>query len=409
MKKTLIILAAVIAVVGLYWILQKSAAPKGPSIVKVDTSDGYKLLVNGQPYVVKGVCYSPIPIGKDYEYNFWGDPNKPWLVDGPLMEKMGVNTVRFYRLGKNPEEVKQVLDDLYHQFGIRALMGTYLGFWNWPPPNYADPVFREKVRAEVIEMVRLYKDHPGVLVWVLGNENNYSFDQSVQRWSTDEIDAMPDPEDQRKAKARIYYAYINDLAKEIKSIDANHPVVMGVGETKSLDIAAEVAPDVDIIGMIAYRGSSFGNLFRQVKQRFDKPVLLIEWGADSYNVTKREPDEPAQAEFLKFQWKDIARNLYTGNGERNCLGGTLFSWNDEWWKGNENIPMTWAVHDTGGHWRNSSYHYDAYGADPMNMNEEWWGVVSLDPKLNEQGIHTRVPKAAYSVLQTLWTGESSAS
>jgi hypothetical protein len=39
----------------------------------------------------------------------------------------------------------------------------------------------------------------------------------------------------------------------------------------------------------------------------------------------------------------------------------------------------------------------------MNMNEEWWGIVSLDPKKKESGVNARVPKQSYDVLKSLWT------
>ncbi|MBI3316287.1 MAG: hypothetical protein HYZ87_04865, partial [Candidatus Omnitrophica bacterium] len=192
-------------------------------------------------------------------------------------------------------------------------------------------------------------------------------------------------------------------AKEIKKIDPKHPVVMGVGEVSSLDLAKEHCPDIDVIGMIAYRGPGFGNLFRQVKQKFDIPVLMTEWGADSFNAFTREPDENSQADFLKFQWRDIERNAHSKKGVGNCLGGTLFEWNDEWWKGNENLPYTWSVQDTAAHWYNNSYHYDADVKERLNMNEEWWGVVGLNPKKTFHGNQERVPKKSYEVLKSLWT------
>jgi beta-galactosidase len=397
---------SVVVILGLltagFYLYKKVYKRAGLPVITVQRQNGDRLVIDGKPFLVKGVCYSPIPVGKDYEYNFWGDPNKPWITDGKLMKAAGINTVRFYRPGKNPAEVNQVLTDLNQKFGIRALMGHYLGFWDWPPPNYADEVFREKVRSEVMEMVKLYKDNPGVLMWVLGNENNYSFDRNIQNWSNDAIDALPDRESQRKEKARIYYSYVNSLAKDIKKIDSRHPVVMGVGEVTSLDLAKEECPDIDVLGVIAYRGSSFGNLFRQVKQKFDLPVVMIEWGADSFNAFSREPDEEAQAEFLKLQWQDIERNSRMKKGVGNCLGGTLFEWTDEWWKGNENLPYTWTVQDTAAHWYNASYYYDDQASDRLNMNEEWWGVVSLNPKKTVNGIHERIPKKSYSVLQSLW-------
>lgn len=397
------LLIAMAGLLGLYAYGLLRSARQVPEIMIQKDERGYRLLVNKKPFLIRGVCYAPIPIGKDYEYNFWGDSHKPWVKDGQLMKDMGVNTARFYRIGKNPKEVRQVIDDLYHQFGIRSLAGHYLGFWSWPPPNYADEAFKKNVRDEVLEMVRLYKDSPGVLMWVLGNENNYSFDRDIQRWSSDAIDALPTPEARRAEKARLYYSFVNELAREIKKIDSKHPVAMGVGEVTSLEFAKTVCPDVDALGMIAYRGPGFGNLFRQVKDKFDLPVVMTEWGADSFNAATREEDEPHQAEFLKLQWQDVERNAYGEKGEGNSLGGTLFEWSDEWWKGNENIPSTWSVHDTAGHWQNTSYHFDAYGADKMNMNEEWWGLVKLGPKKRGDSINERMPKESYSVLKELWS------
>ena len=87
------------------------------------------------------------------------------------------------------------------------------------------------------------------------------------------------------------------------------------------------------------------------------------------------------------------------------MGGTLFEWNDEWWKGNENLPYTWSVQETAAHWHNASYYYDAEAAERLNMNEEWWGVVALDPAHKVKGMDGRVPKKSYFVLKDLWTGK----
>ena len=403
MKKKLIPILFIAGFAGLaialYFYLRHPAIGR----INIDKDNGYKLLINDKPFMIKGVCYHPIPIGKDHEFNFWGDSRKPWLVDGMMMKKMGVNTVRFYRPGKNPHEVRKVLDDLYYKFGIRAMMGHYLGYGSWPPPNYTNEEFKQKIRAEVVEMAQLYKDQPGILMWVLGNENNYLFDRDHQGWSNDALDAIADPEIRRKEKAKIYYTFVNDLAKEIKKIDSRHPVALGVGEVTSLEIAKENCPDIDMIAMIAYRGPGFGNLFREVKRKFDLPVVMSEWGADSYNAFSKEPDEASQAEFLKLQWNDIERNADPKKGVGNCLGGTLFEWNDEWWKGSENLPHTWSLHETTAHWSNASYYYDADVTDHMNMNEEWFGIVGLDFKKNFHGLNKRVPKEAYYLLKSFWT------
>lgn len=404
-KKALILLIVLLLAASIGAALYYQLGGLVPSTrATIDKTNGYKLIVNGKPFMVRGVCYNPVPIGKDYEFNFWGDPAKPWQKDAKHMKEMGVNAIRIYRPGKNPEEVKRVLQE-FRKNGIFTLMGHYLGYGQWPPADYADENFRQKIRVEILEMVRLYKDEPGILTWVLGNENNYAFDRDQQSWSTNEIDAMTDPAARRKAKAEIYYSFVNTVAKEIKKIDPNHPVTLGVGEVMSLDIAATQCPDIDLIGMIAYRGPNFGNLFRQVKQKFDLPVVMIEWGADSFNASTKEPDEASQAEFVKLQWMDIERNASLDKGVGNSIGGTLFEWNDEWWKGNENVPHTWSLHDTSASWQNGSYYYDSDNLEKKNMNEEWWGVVSLKSEKDIRGNNKRVEKEAYSVLKSLWTNK----
>lgn len=244
----------------------------------------FRLLVQGRPYVIKGVCYNPIPIGENHSYDWWSDPNKPWMVDGKLMQEMGVNTVRFYQPGEKPEAVKQVIRDLYGNFGIRAVLGNWLGFWEYPCPLYADKEFQEKVSQEVMEMVNLYKDEPGLLMWVLGNENNYSCLGRVNPWSSDEVDKEPDPQKQNQLRYKIYYSFVNELAKKIHKVDPNHPVALGNGELVGLEFARAYCPDVDLVACIIYRGKNFGNLFRALKLVFDKPVYLAEFGADSYDA-----------------------------------------------------------------------------------------------------------------------------
>ncbi len=403
MKKTSVlpIVLIFLALLGI-GLLYTFFMPPSMPVVTIDNTAGYKLRVNDKPFLIKGVCYQPIAIGKDYEFDFWSDGKKPWLTDGKLMKQMGVNTVRFYRAGKNPEAVRAALYDLNKKFGIYVLMGHYLGFGSWPPANYANQEFRLRMKTEVLDMVQHYQSSPAILMWVLGNENNYSFDRMVQNWTTPEIEALPDPEARRREKARIYYSFVNELAKEIKKVDSKHPIVMGVGEVLSLDVAKKECPDIDVIGMIAYRGPGFGNLFRQVKQTFDRPVVMIEWGADSYNALAKTPDETTQAEFIKLQWRDIERNADPKKGVGNSIGGTLFEWSDEWWKSNETLPHTWSVQDPVAHWSNAAFYSDFDVPGHMNMNEEWWGAVRLETDPGREGINKRIPKEVYFILKSLW-------
>jgi hypothetical protein len=389
--------------IGAYLVFVYSGRP-GIDIHKNANGD-YVLLVNSRPFIVRGVCYSPIPIGQGSVYNWWGDPAKPWITDGKLMKEAGINAVRFYEPGGKPDQVKEVISDFYEKYGIYSIMGHGLGFWDFPNANYADPDFRQKLKKQVYQMVQEYKHEPGLLAWVLGNEANYSFDGSVNSWSTPELDAIKSAKDRQIAKAKIYYAFLNELAQIVKTIDPGRPVGFGNGELGSIDIAKEYAPDFDFVGIIIYRGKSFGNLFRQLKERYGKPCIMMEFGCDSYNALKQEPDEDNQAFFLKTLWCEVEYNTYQGKGEGNCLGGLIFSWNDEWWKHEQDDPKAWSRQNTEAGWTNASYYFDTEG-NP-NMNEEWFGIVSLKPE-KENGINKRVPKKSYYTLKDVWQEQDKA-
>jgi hypothetical protein len=140
--------------------------------IKKLKDNSYQLIVEDKPYIIKGVCYNPVQIGSDYSYDWWSDPAKPWMIDGKLMKEMGINTIRLYQSHETKEEVRQVIRDLYNNYGIRTILGHWLGFWEYPCPFYGDKEFQERIKKEVLDMVREYKDEPGVLLWILGNENN---------------------------------------------------------------------------------------------------------------------------------------------------------------------------------------------------------------------------------------------
>ncbi len=381
----------------------QKAHPLPAVFIKTLRAGQYQLMVGNKPYVVRGVCYNPVPIGQNYDYNWWSEQYKPWLIDGALMKEMGINTIRVYQAGQDPAAVKQVIRDLYDKFGIRTLLGHWLGFWEYPCPLYGDKDFQDRIQKDVLEMVRLYKDEPGLLGWILGNENNYSCFGHVNPWSTDEIDKEPDIQKRKNMRARIYYSFVNILTQQIHALDKNHPVGLGNGELITLDIAKEICPEADFIACIIYRGKTFGNLFKSLKSTFDKPLLLSEIGADAYDAFKQKEDQNMQAFFLESQWRQIYDNLATSKeGEGNCLGGVIFEWSDEWWKHNPIDPDSWKVHDTDSNWSNGSYYFDIQAPKNMNMNEEWFGIVALSSDIKEAGLDKRIPRKAYYVIRDFW-------
>jgi len=391
------------AIFILFLIIGISGCSGRPGVyIKQLKNKHYQLMVNGRPYIVKGVCYNPVPIGSNHEYDWWSDKSKPWIADGKLMKEMGINTVRLYQAHEDSREVRQVIRDLYNLYGIRTLLGDWLGFWEYPCPFYGDKKFQDKVSQQVLKMVNLYHDEPGILGWILGNENNYSCLGHVNPWSSPEVDQEPDPQKQKAIRAKIYYSFVNDLSKEIHKIDNLHPVGLGNGELVGLEFANKFCSDVDFMACIIYRGKTFGNFFKSLRMTFDKPVLLAEFGADSYDAYLKKENQDMQAFFLQSQWNQIYQNLANNKiGEGNCIGGTVFEWADEWWKHNSDDPQGWKIHDTQNGWSNGSYYFDIRAAGNKNMDEEWFGLVALSEQL-ENGLNKRIPRKAYYVIREFW-------
>ncbi|MCX5692886.1 MAG: hypothetical protein NTX47_04280 [Candidatus Omnitrophica bacterium] len=376
----------------------------GADRVYIKTIEGkrFQLVVKNRPYIIKGMVYNPVPIGKNHEYDFWSDPRRPHMVDGELMKDAGVNTIRVYQSGNYVKATKGTMNDLYNIFGIRVAMGHWLGFWD--NPNYADPVFRETVKKDVLAMVRAYKDEKGILVWILGNENNVSFSygpQSANLWTTDEIEKLDDPFLKRQARAKFYYSFVNEIAREIHKIDKNHPVVLANAELTDIDAAVDVTPDIDILGCSIYRGKSFGSFFREAQKKLNKPVLITEFGCDKYDAFLEKEDQAIQAEFIEAEVKEVDKNIFTGNGSGNSIGCFVFEWTDEWWKFKEDDAERWGIHDTIPSWSNGAYYFDIKAPQNLNINEEWWGICSLKKK-KSGGLDERIPAQAYFKLKELW-------
>lgn len=369
------------------------------------TNDGgYVLFVEGKPFLMKGMTYNPAPIGAGYDYDLFADPNKPWLVDGPMMKEMGVNCIRVYSVeGKDMDKVKAFISDMYEKFGIYTIIGDWLGMWAYPGPNYANCEFQQTTKAKVLEIVKELKDEPGVLCWVLGNENNYTFSGNICFWTSEAIECIDDPAEKIEKRAEIYYKFVNDIAKSIKEIDPVHPVALGNGEMTFLNIAAKYCQDIDWLAIIAYRGKKFGNFFNNLRNNFDKPIFLSEFGADSYDSYREQNAQDWQSKFIASQWNDLMKNtVFSGNSKGNCLGGVVFEWTDEWWKHNEGYCPDWQVHNKEAGWSNGSYYFDVKAENNLNMSEEYFGLFELLPE-KENGINKRKPKMAFETLKELWS------
>jgi hypothetical protein len=265
-------------------------------------------------------------------------------IDIPLLVELGVNVVRTYE----PLLDRAVLDRLWAA-GIRVINSVY-------PWGGAEP-------AVVTERVRAVADHPAILFWALGNEWNYN-GLYVDLPLSESL------------------ALVNEAARLVKAEDPTHPIATIYGELPSPETIAAM-PDIDVWGINAYRGISFGALFDGWRALSDKPMFIAEYGADAYNADLPGYDPESQALATAALAREILEQSASTNGGGRVLGGTIFEWADEWWK---DAAGSASAQEVGG---------IAPGGGPypdQTFNEEWWGLVDVE----------RTPRPAFESLRAVF-------
>ncbi|NGP54434.1 hypothetical protein [Thioalkalivibrio sp. XN8] len=376
------------------------AGPAQASAVVTTYKDdnGWQLRVNGEPFYVKGVVWSYTPRGENYTFNLWGESDEHIRnvldYDFGLLREAGVNAIRSFAMIP-PKWVTYI----YQEHGIMTVINPLMGRYGatiggkWVPfTDYSDELTRATLKAETLAIVQAYKDVPGVLMFALGNESNYGLS-----WSSFEIENLPEGE-QNTAKARYLYSLFNEVIVAGKKIAPNHPFSIVNGDIQYIDLIAELVPELDVLGSNVYRGRSFTDLWAQVDEKLDLPVLYFEFGSDAYNAREDREDQLAQASYLKDQWQEMYHKAYGNDEEGNAIGGFVFEWRDEWWKYLQEERLD--IHDTNASWSNQAYQFD-WVAGQNNMNEEWFGIAALGLP-NADGVSAARPRMAYDVLAAIW-------
>ena len=290
-----------------YLFASKIIEERGGRVKVVKYSDvGWQLLVDGKPFFIKGVIFTPVKIGEspdnatmrdwmyyddnkdginDVAYQTWvdengnnkKDPQEKTVGDFLLLKEMGCNTIRLYHVASsnpilgdiyktNPSTAlqfdhppnKKLLRQLYQKYGIMVIIGNFLGSWtigsgaSWEEgTDYTNPVHIENIKKSVKAMVLEHKDEPYLLMWMLGNENN------IAVWSR--CNAKDEPQ--------TYAKLIGELVDMIHKLDPQHPVAVCEGDSfNTLKLYAKYAPQIDVIAYNSYRGKDgFGNLWKDVK------------------------------------------------------------------------------------------------------------------------------------------------
>ncbi|MGD1947577.1 MAG: glycoside hydrolase family 2 TIM barrel-domain containing protein [Croceivirga sp.] len=385
------------------FLLVTSSYAQADKVMVVDEGQGPKLVVNGKDFMINGMNWDFIPIGTNtVNAAFWtksDDIIKAGLdSEMSLLKNMGVNVIRQYT-GVPAKWIRYIYENygiytmLNHSFGRYGL--TIEGVWT-PVTIYDEPKTVDLLMSDMKELVEGYKNTPGLLLYLLGNENNYGL-----FWAGAETEDFPDDEGRidfiGESRGRPMYRLMNEAAKMIKEMDASHPVAICNGDVLFIDIIAEECKDIDIYGTNTYRGVSFGDMFEVVKEKLNKPIMFTEFGADAYNAVKNAEDQKMQAYYMVNNWKEIYENAAGLGKANNSVGGFTFQFSDGWWKAGFNDRKDADTHQTEATWNGGGYTLDLAYEGANNMNEEWFGICAKG-QTDSRGLYELYPRAAYYAL-----------
>ena len=284
------------------------------------------MVVNGESFYMKGICYHPVKIGKT-KRSF--DNLDEDII---LMKEAGINTIRVYE----PIDDINVLDKLANA-GIKVVISF----------GYNQKGKFDIVSGTFINYVRKYKNHEAILMWELGNEYNYNpqwFGGDINKW----------------------YKAMELVSQIIQIEDPDRLVSSAHGDLPSKD-ALNIASSIQVWGMNVYRWDKPASIFSEWQAISDKPMYFAELGADSYmtkatNKYTKGINEQAQADA-----NEIILNEVLSNYDKN-IGSFVFQFTDGLWKAGNPSKQ-----DTGGSAPNSDgTPYDG------TANEEYWGIVDIN-------------------------------
>ncbi|HTY85935.1 MAG TPA: glycoside hydrolase family 2 TIM barrel-domain containing protein [Candidatus Acidoferrum sp.] len=255
----------------------------GPVKVEIRKSgDRFQLYVNHQPFYIKGAGIE------------LGSPEK--------LKEHGGNSFRTWSTDNGRDTGKQVLDRALSN-GLYVAMGLDVdherrGF-DYDNTNAVARQF-ETLTAQVRE----FKDHPALIIWVIGNELNMEKNPKV--WDA-----------------------VNDLSKAIHRIDPNHLTTTTLAGFKPETVALvkSRAPDLDFLSFQMY--CDIVNLPKYLAQAaWDQPYLVTEWGATGHWECGRtawgaplENDSSTKADLYRMRFEKVIQS-----DQKLCLGSYVFFW-----------------------------------------------------------------------------------
>jgi len=256
----------------------------GPVKVQIlQTNGGYELYVDARPFYIKG---AGLEIG-----------------DQEKLAEHGGNSIRTWRTENGRMSGQQILDRALTN-GLYVAMGLEVGRER-QGFDYDDPTAVARQLEELKQEVMRYKDHPALIIWVIGNELNLN------------------------AKNPKVWDAVNDISKMIHQIDPNHLTttpLAGFNQEVVQQVEAR-APDLDLLSFQMY--GDIVNLPRYLRESdWNGPYMVTEWGATGHwEVGKTGWGAPIENDSTKKAnlYKERFEKVIAADRKR-CVGSYVFLW-----------------------------------------------------------------------------------
>lgn len=380
-----------------------------------DTTDikleGRHIYVNDKLFTVKGVNYSPIPIGASFDDDdkvgdvFFEFFNPVHEVDFKTMRAMGANTIRVYGMFPwHPHEGPKKGQRDHAEFLDLAYNNGEKPIYVWLSYPISSSIFRYKplenkpnkgwyAEVQIAEKEIDGKKVPVYQYWVEDNNvqpgfrwlNTGAGQTAEMRRQTDEEAYLAIAEKYKEHPAVFgwilgnelnspqnranpkYWEYLNQLAGKLKGIAPAKKTMIALIDDGmiSLKKVKELGVDVshiDIWGINSYRGSvrpglnnfgvGEGSIFEEYQKISGKPLIITEFGAAA--TTRKEIKE------LPVEPTDIPAL------EKLCKEGTMVELPD-----NAKLAADYLA----GHWQDILDHSEiAAGGIVFEWQDEYWKV-----------------------------------
>jgi hypothetical protein len=264
----------------------QAASPAAVVKVELRQTDGqWRLHRDGEPFYIKGAGIEHGSIEKLREH--------------------GGNSFRTWSTDNGRDTGKQILDRALTN-GLCVAMGLDVdherrGF-DYDDTNAVAKQF-ELLKSQVLE----YKDHPALLLWVVGNELN--FEKNPKVWDA-----------------------VNDLSRMIHEVDPNHPTTTTLAgfNPETVTLVQTRASDLDFLSFQMYY--DIINLPKYLREaKWDQPYIVTEWGATGHWECGKtawgaplENDSTTKADLYEKRFRAVIEPDQT-----LCLGSYVFLWGNK--------------------------------------------------------------------------------